>query len=109
MGWIAYIRPDTGLRHSEHLVAMIYRPENPENPTKDRSMPAPGKIGDTLKSQMIYYEVGYEVATTKALPKAGNQLHFRYTKGQPDTEMKRAIICGKCHPIHSMSDLLATT
>ena len=38
--------------------------------------------------------------------KAGNQLHFRYTKGQPDTEMKRAIICGKDHPIHSRSDLL---
>ena len=105
-GWIAYIRPDTGLQHGAHLVAMIQRPENPENPTKDRPMPAPSKLGDTLQSQMVYYKVGFEVATTKALLKAGDQLRFKNTKGQPEAEVKRAIICGKDQTIHYISDLL---
>ena len=106
-GWNVHIRPDTGLQHSgADVVAMIHRPDDPENPTKDCQMPSPSKVGDTLKSQMVYYRVGFDVSTTKALIKAGDQLRYKWTKGQPEAEMNRAVLCGGDQAIHFTTDLV---
>ena len=58
-------------------------------------MPAPSKQGDVLLSQMVYYKISFDVGPTKALMRAVDALHHKFIWGDPDSEKKRAIICGK--------------
>ena len=79
---------------------------NPDNIYEDKEMPAPSEKGDVLLSQMVYYKIRFDLGPTKPLMRAVDALRPKFTQGDPDSEKKRAIVCGKDQTVHRTVDLL---
>ena len=105
-GWHAWIQTESLIQEGAHITVLLRRPADPYNKYVNKEMPAPHSHEDTLQSQMVYYKVGKDVSTTKALLKSMDHLRFKNTPGDTIAEMKRAVFCSRDHRQYRMVDLL---
>ena len=105
-GWPAWVITNNSHQYGSDLVFFLKRPSNAANKYKDKAMPSVVKPGSTLKSQMVYLKIDTDVRVTKRILGALNILRFKYTKGDPSAEVKRAIICGADQTIYRIVDIL---
>lgn len=104
-GWQAWVITDSTLYHGADIAFYLRRPDNADNKNKYMPMPAVAKVGDVLQSQMVYYKIRVEEATTKQLLNGLAKLRFQETPGDPDAEIKRSLICGGDQTIHRTEDI----
>ena len=91
---------------SADVVAMLKRPEDPDNLYKDKEMPPTSKKGEVLRSQLVYYKIRFDIGPTKPLLKAVDALRPKLIQGDIDSDRNRAVICGKDQTVYRMVDLL---
>ena len=84
---------DSTIHHGADIMGFMQRPTDPCNKYRDKAMPEPAKEGNYL----FYYKIRADVKTTKQLLNSIDKLRLEETKGNTETQVKKAMICGRDH------------
>ena len=104
-GWRAWVITNSTVQHGADVMVFLERPTESWNRYSNKKMPGPASKGDVLQSQLVYYKIFAEVETTERLIKGLAQLRPQDSQGNPEAQIKRAIVCGRDHTNYKTIDI----
>ena len=84
---------DSTVQYGADIMGFLQRPTNTQNKYRNNILPEAAKEGEVLQSQLVEYKICLEVKLTEQCQNGLNTLRSRETKGNSETQMKRAILC----------------
>ena len=86
----ARILTDSTIQHGADIVVFLQRPKDPCNKYCDQKIPEPPKEGEKLETQLVCYSIAW--------------INYAPVRRR-ETQIKRAIICGRDHTKSSTVDI----